>query len=151
MKLPRADSLFTRLLLLQIGVAIALATVFAAIVYVERNVAVARLVAERWAPALLHAAALPGAPALAPQRVPLRSEARPAQGWRPSLAAPRMAALADEFERHGLRFDDALIARGPGGPVLWCRSAPATAAAPGTAWPMPRCCRACPGACCWRW
>ena len=119
MKLPRADSLFTRLLLLQIGVAIALATVFAAIVYVERNIAVARLVAERWAPALLHAAALPGAPALAPQRVPLRSEARPAQGWRPSLAAPRMAALADEFERHGLRFDDALIARGPSGPVLW--------------------------------
>ncbi|HNK19711.1 MAG TPA: hypothetical protein PLG92_15205 [Piscinibacter sp.] len=33
------------MLLLQIGVAIALATVFAAIVYVERNIAVARLVA----------------------------------------------------------------------------------------------------------
>ena len=66
-------------------------TVFAAIVYVERNVAVARLVAERWAPALLHAAALPGAPALAPQqRAAAQRRARRRAGG--SLAAPRMAA-----------------------------------------------------------
>lgn len=119
MKRPHADSLFTRLLLLQIGVAIALLTVFGLVVYVERNVAVARLVAERWAPALQHAAGLPGAPALAPERTPRRSETRPPFAWRAPLGVPRMAALAEELERHGVRFEDAAISRGPDGPMLW--------------------------------
>lgn len=116
--MPRADSLFARLLLLQTGVAIALLFVFAAVVYVERNVAVARLVAERWAPALQHAAGLPGA-APAPDRTLLRAEARPPASWRPPRALPRLAALAEELERHGVRFDDAVISRGALGPTLW--------------------------------
>ncbi len=116
--MPRADSLFARLLLLQTGVAIALLFVFAAVVYVERNVAVARLVAERWAPALQHAAGLPGAaPAL--DRTLLRAEARPPASWRPPRSLPRLAALAEELERHGVRFDDAVISRGALGPTLW--------------------------------
>ena len=61
MKLPRIDSLFARLLLLQVGVAVTLLLLFGVFVYVDRNMAVARLVAERWAPALRQAtgAALP--------------------------------------------------------------------------------------------
>jgi len=115
MKRPRAGSLFARLLLLQVGVAIALLTVFALVVYVERNVAVARLVAERWAPALQRAAGLPGAPSAAPQR----SQTRPARAWRAPLGVPRMAALSEELERHGIRVEDAAISRGPDGPMLW--------------------------------
>lgn len=118
MKLPRTDSLFARLLLLQTGVAIALLAVFAAVVYVERNVAVARLVAERWAPSLQQAAGLSGA-APAPDRTLLRAEARPPASWRPPRSLPRLAALAEELERHGVRFDDAVVARGAAGPTLW--------------------------------
>ncbi|MGD9835228.1 MAG: ATP-binding protein [Piscinibacter sp.] len=118
MKLPRADSLFARLLLLQTGVALALLFVFAAVVYVDRNVAVARLVAERWAPALRHAAGLGGA-APAPDRTLLRAEARPPASWRPPRSLPRLAALAEELERHGVRFEDAVISRGAGAPTLW--------------------------------
>ncbi len=118
MKLPRTDSLFARLLLLQTGVAIALLAVFAAVVYVERNVAVARLVAERWAPSLQQAAGLSGATP-APDRILLRADARPPASWRPPRSLPRLAALAEELDRHGVRFDDAVVARGAAGPTLW--------------------------------
>ena len=47
MQRPRLDSLFARLLLLQVLVAVALLLIFGTLVYVERNVAVARLVAEQ--------------------------------------------------------------------------------------------------------
>lgn len=120
MKPPRLDSLFARLLLLQLLVAAALVAVFGLVVYVDRNVAIARLVGERWAPALRDASGLPpAAPPPAAARVLLRSEQRPPGAWRPPLAAPRMVALDDELQRHGLDVQDALISRGAGGPVLW--------------------------------
>lgn len=118
MQLPRWNSLFARLLLLQAGVAVALLLVFAVVVYAERNVVVARLVAERWAPALQHAAGLPGAPAT-PDRTLLRAEQRPEASWRPARSLPRLAALADELARHGVHFDDAVISRGAAGATLW--------------------------------
>lgn len=116
----RLDSLFARLLLLQVIVAAALIAIFGLVVYVDRNVAIARLVGERWAPALREASGLP--PAASPPtaaRTLLRSEQRPPGAWRPPLAAPRMVALDDELQRHGLDVQDALISRGAGGPVLW--------------------------------
>jgi two-component system, OmpR family, osmolarity sensor histidine kinase EnvZ len=116
MKLPRFQSLFARLLVLQVGVAIALVLVFGALVYVERNVAVARLVAERWAPTL-RAATGAAEPPRAPLRELQRRDARPEGGWRPS--APRIAALEDELQRQGLVVHESVIARGPGGAVLW--------------------------------
>ena len=45
MKLPRLDSLFARLLLLQVAVAVTLLLLLGLFVYVDRNMAVARLVA----------------------------------------------------------------------------------------------------------
>ncbi len=116
----RPDSLFARLLLLQVIVAFALIAVFGLVVYVDRNVAIARLVGERWAPALREASGLPpdGSPP-ATGRSLLRSEQRPPGAWRPPLAAPRMVALDDELQRHGLDVRDALISRGGTGPVLW--------------------------------
>ncbi|MFT3954048.1 MAG: ATP-binding protein [Piscinibacter sp.] len=119
-KPPRADSLFARLLLLQVLVAVMLVAVFGLLVYIERNVAVARLVGERWAPTLRHAAGLPPSEAGADAgRTLLRSEVRPAGSWRPPLAAPRLVALDEELSRRGLVVRDAVIARGASGPVLW--------------------------------
>jgi two-component system osmolarity sensor histidine kinase EnvZ len=117
-KLPRLDSLFARLLLLQVLVAVALLFVFGALVYVERNVAVARLVAERWAPALRQAVGADGLAPVMPREL-LRSDGRPSPAWRAPVGAPRMAALDDELARHGLKVHDAVIARGTQGAVLW--------------------------------
>jgi two-component system osmolarity sensor histidine kinase EnvZ len=116
--MPRLDSLFARLLLLQMLVAVALLGVFGALVYVERNVAVARLVAERWAPALRQAVGADGQAPVVPREL-LRSEGRPSPAWRAPVGAPRMAALDDELARHGLKVQDAVIARGTQGAVLW--------------------------------
>lgn len=114
----RFDSLFARLLLLQVLLAIALLVVFGALVYVERNVAVARLVAERWAPALREAAGSRGE-VPEPVRELQRSDTRPALALRTPLAAPRMAALDEELRRLGVPLQDAVVARGNRGPVLW--------------------------------
>lgn len=119
-KLPRPDSLFARLLLLQVGVAVALVVVLGLFVYIERNAAIARLVGERWAPTLQRAAGLPPSDADSQAaRTLLRSDERPPASWRAPLAAPRMVALDDELARHGLHVRDAVISRGSSGPVLW--------------------------------
>ena len=113
----RLDSLFARLLMLQVLLAVGLFLVFGALLYVERNVAVARLVADRWAPVLRQAAgwrsAVPGAPLEV-----LRSAQRPALALR-SSSAPRMVALDDELKRLGVPVQETLIGRGAAGPVLW--------------------------------
>lgn len=119
MKLPRFDSLFARLLLLQVAVAMTLLLLFGLFVYVERNMAVARLVAERWAPALRQAVGVAGEPPSAVAREVPRSESRPSPAWRAPFGAPRMAALNDELARQGLPVLDAVITRGERGPVLW--------------------------------
>jgi two-component system osmolarity sensor histidine kinase EnvZ len=115
----RPDTLFARLLLLQVLVALGLLVLFGVLVYVERNVAVARLVAERWAPALREAAGWPGD--MPEPRRPLQtSETRPPLALRSNLGAPRIVALDDELQRQGVPVLDLGIARGGGsGPVLW--------------------------------
>lgn len=112
------DSLFARLLLLQVGVALGLFLLFTTLVYVERNVAVARLVGERWAPSLREAAGWP-APAPAPALPLLRSAQDPEFALHGRLGAPRLAALDDELQRRGVTVLDVAVGRGPRGPVLW--------------------------------
>jgi two-component system osmolarity sensor histidine kinase EnvZ len=126
-KLPRIDSLFARLLLLQVGVAVTLLLLFGLFVYVDRNMAVARLVAERWAPALRQATGAAGETQGAELRDLPRSETRPSPAWRAPSGAPRMAALSDELARHGIKVLDAVITRGP---VLWLQLRTADGATP---------------------
>ncbi|MBX3604469.1 MAG: hypothetical protein KF788_04325 [Piscinibacter sp.] len=114
----RPDTLFARLLLLQVLVALALLLLFGLLVYVERNVAVARLVAERWAPTLREAAGWPG-DLPEPKRPLLASDARPPLALRSDLGAPRLVALDDELQRQGVPVLDLAVARGAGGPMLW--------------------------------
>jgi len=118
MAFKRFDSLFARLLLLQLLVPMVLLLLFGGIVYIERNVAVARLVAERWAPSLRQAAGWQGAVAETPPQV-LRSEQRPERAFASPQASPRMAALDDELRHLGVPLREALIARGDERPVLW--------------------------------
>lgn len=114
----RFDSLFARALLMQTLVAIGLLLVFGALLYVERSVAVGRLVGERWAPALRQAAGLtlgatPELPAV------LRSDTRPPLALESLKISPRMAALDAELRRRDVPIVDTVIARGSHGPALW--------------------------------
>ena len=120
MALKRFDSLFARLLLVQLLVPVVLLFLFGGVVYIDRNVAVARLVAERWAPSLRQAAGWQGVIAETPPQV-LRSDARPARALPSPQVAPRMAALNDELRRLGVPFQEALIAQGDERPVLWLK------------------------------
>ncbi len=126
----RLDSLFTRLLLVQVLLAVTLMAGYAKLFYVERNVAVARLVAAHWAPALRAAAGWPmggsggavGGPGTpGAMRDIRRSDALPAGLPLTPLAAPRMAALTDELRRLGVPLLNTLVepSAGPTEPVIW--------------------------------
>ena len=65
-------TLFRRLVVAQTIGAFALLIVFGSVFYVERNRVVARLTAQRWAPALRAAAGLPAGAASAPGAFSLR-------------------------------------------------------------------------------
>jgi two-component system, OmpR family, osmolarity sensor histidine kinase EnvZ len=118
---PRLDSLFARLLALQLLLALLLMLLFGVFVYVERNVAVARLVAERWAPGLRQAAGwmAPVQAAAPATRLPLQRGSPPETALRSPLAAPSMVALDDELRRQGVPVQQLLIASGEQGPMLW--------------------------------
>lgn len=105
---------------MQALLALGLFLVFAVLFYVERNVTVARLVAQRWAPALRQAAGAPGDTAVG---APLlwRSEQPPEPVLRSRLASPRMAALADELRAQGVPLQALAFGREAGETVLWLR------------------------------
>jgi two-component system osmolarity sensor histidine kinase EnvZ len=122
----RLDSLFTRLLLVQAVLAVTLMVGYASLFKFERNAAVARLVAERWAPTLRAAAGwptrgpdAPGTPD--PRRELQRSDAPPADAPRAPLATPRMVAMNDELLRLGVPVESTLVegSSGSSGPVIW--------------------------------
>jgi two-component system osmolarity sensor histidine kinase EnvZ len=114
----RFDSLFARLLLLQVLLAAMLMVVFGVLVYVERNAAVARLVAERWAPSLRQAAGRTGQAPEVLRELQRRAQP-PERTLEAPFSAPRMAALDDALRRQGVPLERMLIARGEAAPTLW--------------------------------
>ncbi|MFO1338393.1 MAG: ATP-binding protein [Burkholderiaceae bacterium] len=115
----RFDTLFSRLLAVQALTATALVLLFGVLFYVERNITVARLVAERWAPSL-HAA-LGGEPAdrLAPALPVLRAAELPAGSVHPRHWAPRVQTLVDSLRAGGVPVDDLAYTRTAGNPLVW--------------------------------
>jgi two-component system, OmpR family, osmolarity sensor histidine kinase EnvZ len=121
----RPRSLFSRLLLAQAVLAVALTVLLAALFYSERNRTVAQLVAERWAPVLREAAGLavtPRAPGFQTSSPPLRSATRPARTvWAPA-AAPRLSALREALRAQGVEVQEMAFARNAAAtdtPTLW--------------------------------
>ncbi len=118
----RFDSLFARLLLAQTGLVLVLALVIGALFYVERNVTIARLYAERWAPPLTDAAGLAPGP-VTPVPV-LRREAAPAATRMASLHAPRFAALRQALAARGVPVDEIRLSLGEPEPMVWLHVTP---------------------------
>ncbi|MDB5982937.1 MAG: hypothetical protein JWQ69_3952 [Pseudomonas sp.] len=117
----RFDSLFARLLLAQIGLALALLLVIGGSFYVERNATMALLYADRWAPQLALAAGV--APAGTTQ-MPVQRRADPPSGaYHPLVSAPRFHALRNELVARGVPVDDVMLGLEGLEPMVWLRVA----------------------------
>ena len=120
--LPRFDSLFSRLLLAQIGLVCVLLFVIGALFFVDRNVTIATLYADRWAPELASAAGLQSAPEA---RTPvLRSATPPAHGRVASQNAPRFVALRQALQARGVPVDEVMLTLSGPEPMVWLHVVP---------------------------
>lgn len=118
-------SLFARLLVAQVALAIVLTAILAMVFYVDRNRTVAQLVTSRWAPSLLLLAR--GAPIeqvrqLAPGPL-LTSDQRPEAVIRIASLTPRRAIMQETLVEAGLPVTDVVVGRERNAPaatpMLW--------------------------------
>ena len=113
-------TLFRRLVLAQTIGAFALLFVFSGVFYVERNRTIARLTAQRWAPALRAAAGLGAAPPDAPGAIAVRvSPQRPDDAIPSNRWAPRITTLRSVLHDAGVPADEVVFTRGTPRPVTW--------------------------------
>ena len=115
-----APTLFRRLVIAQTIGSLALVLVFAAAFYAERNRTVARLTAERWAPALRAAGGFGGSVPSVPTALEVHvSETRPAGAIPSSRWAPRIVALRSTLREDGVPAGDVVFTHGVPHPVTW--------------------------------
>ncbi len=115
-----APTLFRRLVLWQALGSFALLFVFSGVFYVERNRTIARLTAQRWAPALRAAAGWGEGVAQAPPAVAVRISAQrpddaiPSNSW-----APRIATLRSTLREGGVPAGEVVFTRDVPRAVTW--------------------------------
>ena len=113
-------TLFRRLVIAQAIGALALLLVFSSVFYVERNRVVARLTAQRWAPALRAAAGLPDGATSAPSAFSLRvSDHRPDDAIAANSWAARIVQLRATLRTEGIPVDEVVFTRGVPRPLTW--------------------------------
>jgi len=113
-------TLFRRLVVAQTIGAFALLIVFSSVFYVERNRVVARLTAQRWAPALRAAAGLPAGAASAPGAFSLRvSDRRPDDAIPANAWAGRIVQLRATLRAEGIPAGEVVFTRGVPRPLTW--------------------------------
>jgi two-component system osmolarity sensor histidine kinase EnvZ len=117
--MPRWNTLFLRLLVAQAVTAFALLAIFGSLFYVERNRVVARLVAERWAPALHAVQAGNAAAAVAPVQPRYRSAELPAMSLPGRRFSPRMIELGKALGARGVQVRDMAFSQGTPSAVVW--------------------------------
>ena len=115
-----APTLFRRLVVAQTIGAFALLLVFAGVFYAERNRTVAKLTAERWAPALRAAAGYGAAVSSGPAATEVRvSDARPAGAIPSTRWAPRIVTLRSTLREAGVPAGDVAFTHGVPHAVTW--------------------------------
>jgi two-component system, OmpR family, osmolarity sensor histidine kinase EnvZ len=121
----RTRSLFTRLLLAQVLLAVVLTVLLALLFYAERNRTVAQLVAARWLPALQRMArgdGLAAAQAAAPGPLHVATQ-RPPPAFDIAALTPRLSMLRDALADAGLQVDDVMLGAPPTSatkvPTVW--------------------------------
>ncbi len=115
-----APTLFRRLVVAQTIGAFALLLVFSSVFYIERNRVVARLTAQRWAPALRSAAGLPEAVASGPSPFSMRvSEHRPDDAIPANRWAARIVQLRATLRAEGIPVEEVAFTRAVPRPLTW--------------------------------
>ena len=115
-----APTLFRRLAVAQVIGSFALLFVFTSVFYVERNRTVAKLTAQRWAPALRAAAGLAEVASNAPGAISVRiSDERPAGAVPSNAWAPRITALRSTLREDGVPAGEVVFTHGVPRPVTW--------------------------------
>ena len=115
-----APTLFRRLVVAQTIGSLALVLVFGGAFYAERNRTVARLTAERWAPALRAAAGFGAAATGVPAPLEVRvSDSRPAGAIPSSRWAPRIVALRSTLREDGVPAGDVVFTHGLPHALTW--------------------------------
>jgi two-component system, OmpR family, osmolarity sensor histidine kinase EnvZ len=115
-----APTLFRRLVVAQTIGAFALVLVFGGVFYAERNRTVARLTAERWAPALRAAAGFGDVVSNGPAATEVRvSDARPAGAIPSTRWAPRIVTLRSTLREAGVPAGDVAFTHGVPHAVTW--------------------------------
>ncbi|MGV8918335.1 MAG: sensor histidine kinase [Pseudomonas sp.] len=115
--IPYTQSLFARLLLAQVGLVLGVLLVIGGLFYVQRNITLAVLYADQWAPQLGVAAGVRSAPT-AQIQVQQRADAPPG-AYHPLSYAPRFDALRDELNKRGIPVDDVLLSLEGPEPMVW--------------------------------
>jgi two-component system osmolarity sensor histidine kinase EnvZ len=113
-----APTLFRRLVVTQAIAAAAVVLVVGALFYVERNRTVAKLAAQRWAPALREAAHLPDVPASSAGTVLVR-DLSPGNAMGTNAWAPRISMLRQTLRDEGVPVTDVRFAPGRNRPITW--------------------------------
>jgi two-component system osmolarity sensor histidine kinase EnvZ len=113
----RLDSLFMRLLMAQVLIAVMLLALLATVFIVDRNHVLADLYAERWAPSLAEAGGYQAA--LEPPQTVRRSDVRPSGPLVVNSEAPRIAALRAALIRRGIPVDQVAVTLSDQDPVVW--------------------------------
>jgi two-component system osmolarity sensor histidine kinase EnvZ len=115
-----APTLFRRLVVAQTIGAFALLLVFSSVFYIERNRVVARLTAQRWAPALRSAAGLPESAANGPSAFSVRvSDHRPDDAIPTNTWAARIVQLRATLRAEGIPVEDVVFTRAVPRPLTW--------------------------------
>ena len=115
-----APTLFRRLVVAQTIGAFALLLVFAGVFYAERNRTVAKLTAERWAPALRAAAGYGAAASSGPAASEVRvSDVRPAGAIPSTRWAPRIVMLRSTLREAGVPAGAVVFTRGVPHAMTW--------------------------------
>lgn len=114
-------TLFGRLLLAQLLAAAGLLLVFGLLFYMERNLTVGRLVAERWAPTLQAAAQGQAGPAALPLAPTRQQTHAPAGGWMipAAVGGPRVMALRTALRERGVEPLDLVFQADRVQPLVW--------------------------------
>lgn len=122
---PRLDTLFERLLMVQLVTVLAVVILLGLLFYMERNLAISRMVAQRWAPLLSAAlAAPPGTPL--PEGAggtsaagPWRRDSLPPLAVHASAWLPRLQALQQALRERGVPVEQLAVSRAAAHPIIW--------------------------------
>jgi two-component system osmolarity sensor histidine kinase EnvZ len=120
--LRRRDSLFARMLLIQSSLALGLSLVYFTLYFVERNRAVASVMAERWAGPLALAAGLPSPPPEQHGEVLVQQHLPEGASEIPALT-PRLRTLKAALEARGIVVQAVALERATRPSLVWLKVA----------------------------